>query len=344
MKILIADDEPVARELCGGILEPEGFTPVFASNGTDALRLISEQRIRLVIADWEMPGLSGPELCNALRAKSAGQYVYVIIVTGRNDRKDVLRGLSQGADDYLVKPLDPMELLLRVRGGLRLLALEGRNLALFSLAKLADSRDPETGKHLERTRTFCRILAEGCHKRGTYRGAIDYDFVELIEQTSPLHDIGKIGIPDQILLKPGRLTDAEFEIMKRHTIVGAETLDAAINEFPEAEFLEMARDIALCHHERWDGTGYPNKLAGDEIPLAARIMAVADVYDALRSERVYKPAVPHERTCEIITEGISTHFDPKLIPVFLEVAPDFNDAFEEFGGDGGDHNVREIAA
>ncbi|MEM7622198.1 MAG: HD domain-containing phosphohydrolase [Planctomycetota bacterium] len=227
---------------------------------------------------------------------------------------------------------------------MRVLSLEGRNLALFALAKLADSRDPDTGAHIERTRMFCKLLARGLHDRGLYPETVDHGFVELIEQTSPLHDIGKIGIPDSILLKPGRLSEVEFAVMKSHTKIGADTLTAAINEFPEARFLEMARDIAMSHHERWDGTGYPDGIAGDAIPLPARIMAIADVYDALRSTRVYKPAVDHDRTVEMILEGEGTHFDPGLIPVFREVATKFELAFEQWGSDGGDPVSHEMAA
>ena len=206
---------------------------------------------------------------------------------------------------------------MRVNIGRRIIGLETRDMTIFALAKLAESRDPETGRHLERVRSYCRVITQRLQDYPRFRSLIDDRFVALIYQTSPLHDIGKVAIPDRILLKPGRLTAEEFDIMKTHTLHGAETIEAVLEEYPDAPFLEMARDIALCHHERYDGSGYPHGLAGDAIPLSARIMALADVYDALTSRRVYKEAFSHETSKSIITNESGTHFDSDMVDVFL---------------------------
>jgi putative two-component system response regulator len=191
------------------------------------------------------------------------------------------------------------------------------------MAKLAESRDPETGAHLERVRGYCRVLTQQLASLDKFTDQINSEYIRLIYQTSPLHDIGKVGIPDSVLLKPGRLSDREFEIMKEHTTIGAQTLNAALQQFPGIDFLEMARDIALTHHERWDGSGYPRKLAGEQIPLCGRIMALADVYDALTSKRVYKAAYGHEIARAIIVDEIGRQFDPDVVQAFSGSEADF---------------------
>jgi putative two-component system response regulator len=241
------------------------------------------------------------------------------MLTSRGGRADLVEGLKAGADDFLTKPFDPAELAVRLSVAERITSLETRDLMIFGMAKLAESRDRDTGGHLDRVRQYCRLLADHLSRKPEYAPVVDREFVRLIYLTSPLHDIGKVGIPDAILLKADRLTPVEREVMKTHTHIGAETLEAALREFPGARFLAMARDIALCHHEKFDGTGYPRGLSGDQIPLAARIVAVADVYDALRSERVYKVALSHERTREEIVRGSGSHFDPGVVGAFLAV-------------------------
>ena len=191
-----------------------------------------------------------------------------------------------------------------------------REVAIIALAKLAESRDPETGAHLERVQAYCEILAEQLAALGHYTNEIDDTFVRTLHDTSPLHDIGKVGIPDGVLLKPGKLTPQEFDIMKTHTTIGARALQAALDRHPEAKFLRMARDIAATHHERFDGTGYPNGVAGVDIPLAGRILAVADVYDALSSKRPYKPSFTHEAAKDILLKDSGKHFDPNIIAAF----------------------------
>ena len=207
---------------------------------------------------------------------------------------------------------------------------EVRNLAIFSLARLAETRDTDTGAHLERVREYARILANHLRNRKGYGDLIDDLFVELIYVTSPLHDIGKVSIPDAVLLKPGRLNDMEYEIMKTHAETGAGTLELALEEFPDADFLRMARDIACCHHEWVDGTGYPHGLAGEDIPLSARIFSVVDVYDALVSKRVYKEAFTPVVAKSIIFQGIGTQFDEKVVEAFVECEPAFVETFRRY--------------
>ncbi len=191
------------------------------------------------------------------------------------------------------------------------------------MAKLAEIRDPETGAHLERVQGYSRVIARHLAGQAKFAARIDAEYVQLLYLTSPLHDIGKVGIPDAVLLKPGRLDPGEFEVMKTHTLIGAATLDAALQKFPAARFLAMARDIAASHHERFDGTGYPHRLAGDQIPLCGRIVALADVYDALTSKRVYKAAFPHEAAKALIVREAGRHFDPDVVDAFLHTEAQF---------------------
>jgi len=323
MKILIVDDDAISRELLRNVLEESGYQVHVADNGDTALQVFERERIRFVITDWEMPGLSGLELCRRIRRRSLHGYVYLILLTGRSMSREIVEGMSAGADDFITKPYNGPELLVRVRAGERILSLETRELLIFSLAKLAESRDPETGKHLERVQHYSRLLAQELVRMPRFANVVDDEFVQLVFQTSPLHDIGKVGIPDSILLKPGRYSNEEFELMKAHTTIGAETLDAALAQCPGARFLQVAREIALSHHERYDGRGYPQGLRGDQIPLAARIVAVADVYDALTSRRVYKDAFSHQVARSTILKDSGTHFDPDVVDAFLAVESQF---------------------
>ncbi|MEM9366732.1 MAG: HD domain-containing phosphohydrolase [Planctomycetota bacterium] len=323
MKILIVDDDEIALAILQSSLEAKGHEVETASDGSLALDRLQDGDIRMVITDWEMPTMDGLELCQAIRRQTASDYIYVVLLTSRGDSEEVVQGMSAGADDFIVKPFHQAELAARVAAGERVLALEQREMVIFALAKLAESRDPETGMHLERVQRYCRLLAQSLVEQGSYKSLIDADFIRLVYQTSPLHDIGKVGIPDSVLQKPGRLTETEFEIMKQHTVMGAKTLDEALVNYPQARFLQVARDIAQSHHERWDGTGYPNGISGSQIPLAARIVAVADVYDALTSQRVYKEAFSHGRARDIIVNDSGTHFDPQLVDAFLRVEKDF---------------------
>lgn len=323
MLALIVDDDEIALAMLEHTLVRSGLDVITASNGCEALEILRRERVRLVISDWDMPGLTGLELCRAVRSGEFERYIYFILLTSHRGTEEIVQGLAAGADDFIVKPFHPQELILRVRTGERILGLETRDVTIFALARLAESRDTDTGEHLERVQKYCGCLAKHLLERGLFPAEIDREFINLIQQTSPLHDIGKVGIPDSILLKPGRFTPEEFEIMKRHTTIGAETLQAALDEHPSAKYLRMARNIALTHHEKWDGTGYPQGLAGDEIPLCGRIVAVADVYDALTTKRVYKDAFSHEQAVQMIGEQAGRHFDPQIVDAFLACSTAF---------------------
>ena len=332
MRILIVDDNEIALELLTRTLTQAGHQVEAARDGADALDILREDSCRLVISDWEMPGMNGLELCRRVRQEEFTGYIYIILLTARDGTDNVVEGLSAGADDFLTKPYDPAELRVRIRAAERILSLETREVAIFAMAKLAESRDPETGAHLERVRAYSRLIARHLAQQEIFRTQVDAEFVRLIYLTSPLHDIGKVGVPDSVLLKPGRLSDREFEIMKTHTTIGAETLDAAAKHFPGVRFLEMAREIALTHHERYDGSGYPSGLVGDEIPLSGRVVALADVYDALTSKRVYKKAFSHDVAHGLILPERGKHFDPAIVDAFIENDSEFvavRDRFEE---------------
>ena len=318
MRILIVDDDELALEALSFALTEAGHEPDIARTGREAIEILNDGICRLVISDWVMPEMDGLELCRRIRSGDFGGYIYIILLTSRDASADIVEGLSAGADDFLTKPFNPAELQVRVSTGERILSLETRDMAIFAMAKLAESRDPETGEHLERMRIYSRVLAGHLVTHGTRHEQVAPDFARLIYLTSPLHDIGKVGIPDTVLLKPGNLSDREFDIMKTHTTIGAETLDAAVREYPSIEYLRFARDIALTHHERFDGSGYPSGITGYDIPLSGRVVALADVYDALTSKRVYKPAFAHDVARSMILEESGKHFDPEVVEAFVQ--------------------------
>ena len=292
-------------------------------------------------------GFSVIEACRALKANPVTTTIPVIMITALSDERNHLLALEAGADDFLSKPFNVYFLKARLKSLLSLKILNDTNIryqeelkksnvyllkrliatqdiTIFALAKLAECRDPETGEHLERIREYVKIIATGLKEVPGYGSSIKDGFIENLYKSTPLHDIGKVGIPDRILLKPGKLTPEEFDIMKTHTLIGAETIDSAIHESGLGKsFLEMGREIAHCHHERWDGKGYPRGLRGERIPLAARITALADVYDALISKRVYKTAFPHQKAREIIISEKGGHFDPAIIDVFPQIEERF---------------------
>lgn len=317
-RVLIVDDDMTIRISLKTLLEADGFKTEVADSAEAAIEILDTERYPIVISDWEMPGMSGIELCKRVRESTETGYTYFFLLTSHSDADSIVLGLEAGADDFITKPYNPAELRVRMGAAQRIMGIDTRDVTIFALAKLAESRDPETGAHLERVRAYSRDLAEHLRHAGKFE-EIDHEFVRLVFQTSPLHDIGKVAIPDSVLLKPGQLTNTEFEIMKSHTTAGAETLGAALERYPEQRFLKLAHEIALSHHERWDGSGYPNGLVGEEIPVSARVMAVADVYDALTSKRVYKDAFSHEVATSIITESSGTHFDPVLVDAFMEL-------------------------
>jgi putative two-component system response regulator len=330
VKILIVDDDDLSLDILEHALVLDGYEVIRACDGQSALDVLRQGDCQLVISDWDMPTMTGIELCQAIRHSDFGGYVYVIMLTSHGRKDDIVAGMSAGADDFIVKPFHVAELAVRVRAGVRVLSLETRDLAIFALAKLAESRDPDTGHHLERVRSYSRILAEQLGRDSIYSNEIDAEFIRLIYLTSPLHDIGKVGIPDSVLLKPGRLSSEEFDVMKTHALLGSRTLDAALQRHPSAKFLQIARDIASSHHERWDGSGYPFGLVGLQIPLCARIVSLADVYDALTNKRIYKEAFSHVDARSMIVEGKGSQFDPTIVDAFLQIDAQFELIRERF--------------
>lgn len=312
--ILVVDDDRSQRFILRTHLEGAGVAVHEAANGLEALdRLSEETDIRFLVTDLLMPEMDGFELIERVRRRGL-RYIYVIVMTSMEDRSSLIRALSAGADDYLTKPIFPDELKLRLQSGLRVLRLEGQEELILSMAELSEFRSEETGYHLKRVSQYTRLLARDV--------AVHFPAYELtpagadeISLVSPLHDIGKVAIPDHILHKPDRLEPEEWEVMKTHVTIGGNLL-RKIYEKTGSPYLWFAYEIAMYHHERWDGRGYPEGLAGEAIPMPARIMAVADVYDALTSERCYKAAFSHDKARSILLEEVGTHFDPKLIEAF----------------------------
>lgn len=352
-RILIVDDSEINREILRTLLA-DTYELDEAADGEECLAKLPRFAPDIVLLDVMMPGLSGYDVCRRIKTSPVGEFTQVMLVSGKASPAERLEGFEAGADDYVVKPFNHDEFLARVRVQFRLRnaltrlwesdarlrqfnselerlvdertreVVAMRDLTIFALAKLAESRDPETGAHLERMRCYARILADQLRTQGPYTHLVDEGFVEDIYRSSPLHDIGKVGIPDAILLKPGRLTGEEFEVMKRHAVIGAETLEEAARQSGSCgKFLKMAIEIARHHHERFDGSGYPDGLAGQQIPLSARIVALADVYDALTSRRVYKDAFASDTTTSIIEAGAGTHFDPAVVEAFRARLDDF---------------------
>ena len=330
MKILVVDDELVSRRKLEILIQSLGYETLVAEDGTEGWDIWKNEMPKIVITDWVMPGMDGLELCRRIREAEGSQYTFIIIVTSKNEVHDIVSGMDAGADDFITKPFVQEELAVRIKAGERILGYLTRDIVIFSMAKLAESRDPETGNHLERIRYYSKTLAQAMADSNVLGSEIDNLFIENIFLTSPLHDIGKIGIPDYVLLKPGRYDDRDYEIMKTHSRVGYETISEALKRYPKADYLRMSAEIALSHHEKFDGSGYPNGLKGEEIPLSARIVALSDVYDALVTKRVYKNPYPHDMVRNMIVEERGTHFDPVVVDAFLSCEERFIEIFKKF--------------
>ncbi|HEX6017743.1 MAG TPA: two-component system response regulator [Burkholderiaceae bacterium] len=339
--VLVVDDVPENLTVLGELLVRE-YTVRAANSGPAALRLAATQpQPDLILLDLMMPGMDGYEVMQRLRADAQTRDIPVICVTALDATAEEERGLSMGAVDYIAKPLRPSVVLARVRTQIDLKRARDKlsdhnayleaevarrmrenqlaqDASIHALARLAETRDSETGNHILRTQQYMRRLGQLLAGHPRFAPSLDPHAIELLAKSAPLHDIGKVGIPDHILLKPGRLDEAEWEIMKTHAALGAEAIERAEADAQQPiEFLAVAKQIARHHHERWDGLGYPDGLAGDAIPLPARLMALADVFDALISRRVYKPALPYARARDIIAGSRGTHLDPDVVDAFL---------------------------
>ena len=338
-KVLLVDDNTTNLQLLNETLDGLGYKLLIAKNGKTALTIAQKARPSLILLDIMMPEMDGYEVCRRLKADEATRHIPIIFITALVDQDDEAKGLSMGAVDYLTKPINPELVRARVRNHLELKQYQDhlenlvkertRRLALTqavtieSLATLAEYRDPETGGHIKRTQNYVKALAVQLKDHPRYRDELNDETIEMLYLSAPLHDLGKVGVPDHILLKAGKLTDEEFEEMKKHTVYGHDALMITEQKLGEDTFLRYAREIAYTHQEKWDGSGYPSGLKGDEIPLAGRLMALADVYDALISKRVYKPPFPHEKAVQIIIEGKGQHFDPDLVDAFVELQETF---------------------
>jgi len=343
--ILIVDDDPAMLRLLGHLLGKD-YCLAEASSGEEALAILSKYSADLVMLDIVMPGIDGHETCRRIRSRPNGRAIQVIMVSARSSHDEQVRAYAAGADDYVVKPFEPhtlhsrVRLHFRLRGALETIAqtsgygrqhdgcgdadkaraqfmAHAHDVTVAALTKVAELRDTETGEHLTRMRSYTQIIAEELSRQGPYAEQIDEQFLEDIYRASPLHDIGKVGISDAILLKPARLTVEEFETMKQHTTIGANILDHVAFGAPDASFLSMAAAVARFHHERFDGSGYPVGLRGTEIPLAARIVALADAYDAITSIRPYKVAQSAAVARDIVRRDSGSHFDPVVAEAFL---------------------------
>jgi putative two-component system response regulator len=345
--ILIVDDDSDNLFVLNELLCPH-YRVLAAISGEVGLRVAEgTPRPDLILLDVMMPGLDGYAVLARLRANPATRDIPVVLLTALGEASDEERGLKHGANDYLTKPLKPAVVLARVRCQLeaklarewlhdRNAALEAevarrmaendltQRVTIRALAHLAEVRDPETGNHILRTQGYVKRLALGLKDHPRFSELINERYIELLAMSAPLHDIGKVGIPDHILLKPGKLTADEWVVMKTHAQCGSNAIEQAEQDVDAPlEFLKLAKEIAHWHHEKWNGSGYPDGLIGDAIPLSARLMAVADVFDALISKRVYKEAMTYAETRRLITEGRGQHFDPDVVDFFLAAFDDF---------------------
>ncbi|MFP4381676.1 MAG: HD domain-containing phosphohydrolase [Candidatus Sumerlaeia bacterium] len=354
-KILIADDNEVNRLYLSDFIESLGYQTHCAANGVDVLEILKSKAYwpDLVLLDNLMPEMNGFEVLKKMKVDIELRDLPVIMISATNEMDTVASCIEIGADDYLTKPFNSVLLRARISSCLAKKQLQDERLknqskleeynntlqnrvkeqvdeistahmaTIFAMSKLAESRDEDTGEHLERMREYARIIAEYLSTLPKYRHLIDETFIENIFAACPLHDIGKVGIPDRILLKPGKLTKEEFDIMKYHPCIAADTLRAVEKLYPTHSFLHMGIEIAESHHEKWNGQGYPKGLQGEEIPISGRIVSLGDVYDALTTQRCYKEAFSHEKSKEIILEGRGAHFDPDVVDGFIAREDEF---------------------
>ncbi len=351
--VLVVDDTPANLGLMAELLK-SAYTVKAVNNGVRALALAELEPPDLILLDVMMPEMDGYEVCRLLKARPNTRQIPVIFLTSRGEVEDEQHGLALGAVDYITRPINPPILLSRVRAHVadassaktmrvnneylefevvkrtrQLAALQ--DVTILALASLAEKRDADTGNHLRRTQHYMRALSKHLKPNSRFNDFLTNEMVELLFKCAPLHDIGKVGIPDRILLKPGRYEPDEFEIMKTHPALGRDALlHAGATSGEMLDFLEIAKDIVYSHHEKWDGSGYPLGLIGDAIPIPARLMALADVYDALISPRVYKAGMSHAQAAAIIMQGKGTHFDPDMVDAFACLGDEFQVISERF--------------
>ncbi|MDD2806855.1 MAG: response regulator [Elusimicrobiales bacterium] len=318
-RILCVDDEDFNLDLLEALLRPHGYETLTALNGREALAVLAEKPVDLVLLDINMPVMNGHELCKKIKSDPQLSHIPVIMITSLDSKENKMKGMEAGAEEFLSKPFDQAEMLLRVGNILRSAEYEGAfEYLILALARAAEANDIDTGNHIMRVGEYAGLMARELNQ--------SEKFTELIRSQATLHDVGKVHIPSHILKKAGRLTPEEMEEMKKHTTFGA----MIIGDHPHLEF---GKRIALCHHERWDGTGYPNGLKGTEIPLEARITSICDCYDALRNSRVYKPNYDHDGAVGIITKGDDRmkpeHFDPEVMAAFIKLTPRFDELYRK---------------
>ncbi len=347
LRVLVVDDAPENLLLISALLAGE-YQVSTAENGSAGLLLAcATPRPDMILLDVMMPDIDGYEVCRQLKADPATHDIPVIFLTARHDTASETTGFALGAVDFIVKPVNPPVLLSRVRSHLQAAQFQSmlrdqnafleeavtrrtqdvramRDIAIMTMSSLAEIRDNETGNHIRRTQHYVQALARRLRDHRNFSGFLNDLNILRMFKSAPLHDIGKIGIPDHILHKPGKLTPEEFEIMKHHPELGVRAIERAELEFGQCiGFLQLAKQIVGAHHEKWDGSGYPHGLAGDTIPIPGRLMALADVYDALISRRVYKPPLSHAEVLEIIRENRGSHFDPDIVDAFLAISDEF---------------------
>ena len=333
--ILIVDDLPNNIKVATQFLQQLEVKIIYATSGKQAIQRAQNTQADLILMDVMMPEMDGFQTVKEFKNIPLLSSIPIIFLTAKSEIEDLKKGFEIGGVDYITKPFNGEELIARVSMHLELSIYrkkleeevdnrtkEIENLKssiVEAMGSLAEYRDNETGAHIQRTQHYVKILCEHLSKLPKYKETLSDEFINLLFKTAPLHDIGKVAIKDNILLKPGKLTDEEFEIMKKHATFGEEIISRIIEKNGKTEFLIYAKEIAGGHHEKWDGSGYPRGLKGEDIPLSARIMAIADVYDALISKRIYKNTFTHEDACKIIFEGKGKHFDPELIEIFEQI-------------------------
>jgi len=352
-KILIVDDEAFYLELLINLLHDD-YTIAVAKNGEQALKLLEQDPLpELVLMDVVMPVMNGLEVCSRLKSKYRTADIPVIFLTVKRDIKDEMVGFNVGAADYITKPISPPLVKARVKTHVQLhnakkqlrdhnlmlqrklrqqdqQIIDTQDIAIHCMASLAETRDSDTGQHTRRTQHYVRLLAESMRNHPRFSDEINDEFIDMLYKSAPLHDIGKVAVPDRVLLKPGKLDSEEWEEMKAHTHHAKRALDLAEDQAGQSKFLEIVRHVCYSHHEKWDGSGYPDNLAGETIPLAARIMAVADCYDALISKRPYKHAFPHSEAIAMIKDAKGKQFDPDIVDIFLLMEPEITAIAKRF--------------